>query len=350
MAVPFINGLGKHRGTIRVLQSFPQPRETTNPYIVMLKESLERTPDLEVMTFSWRNALFGSYDVFHAHWPEILVNGASPFKKLVRQVLTALFLARLKINGTPIVRTLHNLERPTGISRRENLALGVFEKMTDLYILINLVGEAPDGKDSVRILHGHYRDWYGKYSHPAMVPGRISYFGLIRRYKGVEDLISAFRGLDDESASLGIAGRPSTAEQAEEIESAAGEDPRISTLLRFLSDEELVKTACEGQVVVLPYRHMHNSGTALAALSLDRPVLVPDNEANRALAEEVGPGWVHTFKEGLDTERLKEVLEVTSDPKGRSAQPNLASREWDSCGRAHRDAYRGLISKLFGKN
>ena len=46
---------------------------------------------------------------------------------------------------------------------------------------------------------------------------------------------------------------------------------------------------------MLPYRHMHNSGAALTALSLDRPVLVPETDVNRDLARETGPGWVVTF-------------------------------------------------------
>ena len=41
--------------------------------------------------------------------------------------------------------------------------------------------------------------------------------------------------------------------------------------------------------MVLPYRQMHNSGAVLAALSLDRPVLVPATD-QRGLGAEVGPG------------------------------------------------------------
>ena len=47
---------------IRVLQSFPAPRPTTNPYIVMLARSLAATPGLAVRTFTWRTALAGRYD------------------------------------------------------------------------------------------------------------------------------------------------------------------------------------------------------------------------------------------------------------------------------------------------
>ena len=89
---------------VRVLASFPQPRETTNPYIWMLKDCLDDVPEVSLDTFSWRRALTGRYDVFHAHWPEILVHGHSPLKMAVRQALFAAFLVRLRLNKTAIVR------------------------------------------------------------------------------------------------------------------------------------------------------------------------------------------------------------------------------------------------------
>src|SRR4051794_31037997 len=78
---------------------------------------LQEMPGVEVQTFSWRRALRGGYSVFHVHWPEILVSGRSRSKKLVRQCLFVLFLLRLRLTRTPLVRTMHNLDLPDGISR-----------------------------------------------------------------------------------------------------------------------------------------------------------------------------------------------------------------------------------------
>lgn len=329
--------------TITVLQSFPQPRETTNPYIVMLKQSLEQTDGVEVLTFSWRNALFGHYDVFHAHWPEILLKGSSPAKTWARRVATAAFFARLAVTRTPVVRTLHNLDRPQGISVVDNLVLAAFERMTDLVVLINPTGEAPRGKRSIRILHGHYRDWFARFPMAAARPGQLGYTGLIKQYKGVENLIEAFKELDDDTARLWIGGKPSSPEHAREIEQSVAGDGRIRADLRYISEEELVQVVTSSQVEVLPYRHMHNSGSALAALSMDRPVLVPDNEANRALADEMGPGWVLFFDGDLDTDDLRRAIAETADASQRSERPEMSRREWDRCGIDLRDAYASLL-------
>ena len=35
-------------------------------------------PDVRIRYFSWRAALLGRYDVFHVHWPELMIRGAEP--------------------------------------------------------------------------------------------------------------------------------------------------------------------------------------------------------------------------------------------------------------------------------
>jgi len=328
-----------------VLQSFPEPRPTTNPYLVLLRESIDATGAATVLTFSWRRALTASYDVFHVHWPEILVSGHSPLKKAVRQALFLLLLLRLRVTRTPLVRTLHNLELPSGISRRERVLLRLGERATSLWVLINEQTPAAPGRAWVRVLHGHYRPWFARFAGPVPSrPQRVAFVGLVRRYKGVDGLVQAFRGTADRAplASLVVAGRPSSEELVAGLRSAADTDPRIELDLRFLSEDELVAHTSGAELVALPYREMHNSGSVLAALSLDRPVLVPDNEVNRALAAEVGPGWVHTYPGELTDEALLAAMEQAGQrPPGR---PDLGRREWGPAGQAHVAAYRAAIA------
>jgi beta-1,4-mannosyltransferase len=70
--------------------------------------------------------------------------------------------------------------------------------------------------------------------------------------------------------------------------------PRVRLTLRHADDDELVEAVGEAQVVVLPYRQMHNSGALLLALSLDRRVLVPSGPVTDELAARVGEHWVCT--------------------------------------------------------
>ncbi|MGH1550679.1 glycosyl transferase [Leifsonia poae] len=323
---------------IVVLQSFPEPRATTNPYIIMLARAIRAQPDAELLTFSWRTALLGRYDVFHIHWPEILLEGRTPSRALARQLLTALLLLRLSLLRTPVVRTVHNLGLHDGIGRWRRFLLRGFARLTTVRIVLNPQTPLPDGAEAITILHGHYRDWFDGVPRRSPVPGRLGYFGLIRPYKNVRGLVDAFRGLPPD-ASLQVGGRPSSPELAEEIAAVASGDDRIALSFGFLTDDELVAIATSAQLVVLPYREMHNSGGTLAALSLDRPVLIPDNDVNGALAAEVGEAWVRRYSGPLTTETLERTLEeLQADPP--CGQPDLSARDWVTVGEEHVDAYR----------
>ena len=320
-----------------VLQSVPRPRPTTNPYLVMLIDSL-REAGAEVITFSWRAALLGRYDVFHVHWPENLLRGNSPLRTAGRQLATLALLGRLRLRGTPIVRTLHNVQRHETTDRREAWLLRLFDRWTNYGIAISARTDPPTGLPTTVILHGHYRDWFGRLPQSAPVPGRLAYFGLIRPYKGVEDLIAAFRGLPGDQLSLTVSGRPRTRELAGQLRAGGAGDDRVTLELDYVSDERLAARVSEAELVVLPYREMHNSGAALAALSMSRPVLLPANVVNAELGDEVGPGWVLTYAGDPTTEVLEQGLaELTATE--RTPQPDLSRREWAETGRLHLAAY-----------
>ena len=333
-----------------VLQGFPTPRPTTNPYLIMLAEALRSSPGASVLNFSYRNALLGRYDVYHSHWPEILVSGHSPLKKIARQVLALAFLARLAFRKTPIVRTMHNLERPEGLTWRESRMLDLIDRMTTLRIRLNPTTVLAPGQAFETILHGHYRSWFHSLPKHAIVQGQIGYFGLIRRYKGVERLVAAFEQTEGAATplTLRLGGKPSSDELEQTIIRLAGDDDRISSALHFLSDAELVEIVTTSEIIVLPYRFMHNSGGALTSLSLDRPVLLPDNAVNRLLAEEVGPGWIYRYAGELTADvLLQTVAAVRIAP--RTTHPNLENRQWGSAGRLHVAAYRRAIDIRHGR-
>ncbi|MGA7204620.1 MAG: glycosyltransferase [Specibacter sp.] len=334
-----------------MLQSFPEPRPTTNPYLVMLARALRAEPAVTVLNFSWRTALTGRYDVFHVHWPEIMVTGGQAHKRLARQVMFVVLLGRLALTGIPIVRTRHNLELPEGLTPVQRLLLACFERRTTLVIRLNAL--TPETGLAATIVHGHYRDWFAPYPRPEAVPGRFAYAGLIRRYKGVEGLLGAFAALHGPDLSLTVGGKPSGPELAQALTLASRDDPRISLDLRFLPDEDFVHAVSESELVVFPYTFMHNSGGVLAALSLDRSVLVPDNEVNRRLAREVGPDWFSFFDGTLGAADLRNALEQASHRgrrPGRAARPDLDNRSWDHAAADHLAAYRRAMGAGRGRN
>lgn len=332
---------------MNVLSSFPDPRPTTNPYIVQLATALRQTDEVELTTFSWPVALTRRFDVFHAHWPEILIGGRNGPKKFVRQLLFVLLMWRFRAQRTAIVRTVHNEGLPPEISWVERALLDWLDRRTVHRITINTVTWLPSAQAHSLILHGHYRDWFAQLPKQNPVPGRFAFVGRIRSYKGVESLIHAFRMLPGQDLTLSIAGMPSGEDVVGELCLLADDDSRIDFRFAHVDDAELVRIVTSAELVVFPYHRMHNSGGVLAALSLDRPVLVPHNEVNQELAEEVGPGWVHTFDQDLQAADLEQALcRVRTGDEFRGACPNLDARGWNDTGAAHVTAYRSAIERV----
>ena len=96
------------------------------------------------------------------------------------------------------------------------------------------------------------------------------------------------------------------------------------------------------ELVVLPYREMHNSGVLLVTLSLDRPVLVPSTPSNLALAEEVGPDWIYLYDGELSSAILQATLERMR-AAGPRPRPRLDDRDWQTLGR---QSYRTYLRAL----
>jgi glycosyltransferase involved in cell wall biosynthesis/GT2 family glycosyltransferase len=330
---------------VRVLTSFPAPRPTTNPYIVRLAAALDAEPGVSLQTFTWRRALTGSYDVVHVHWPENLVGGQSPAKARARQSLFALLLLRWRLSRTPVVQTVHNLAPHDDLTRVQRLLLRRLGQLSSHRILINAAGVLD--ADSTVILHGHYVDWFATAALPPSDAGRVVFAGLIRPYKNVERLITAFRELPAAGLRLDVAGRPSSTELGERLRAAAAGDSRISLELRFLDEADLAAAVSRAQLVALPYTEMYNSGAALLALSLRRPVLVPDNAANRLLQAEVGAPFVQLFDGDLRPADLVAALAATSQLQPTDA-PNLTARSWTTTGRDHLQVYRSAIAARSG--
>ncbi len=100
---------------------------------------------------------------------------------------------------------------------------------------------------------------------------RLLFFGLIRPYKGLEDLIEAFDGLTDEEASrfrLTVVGETweGWTRPAEMIAASPHRD-RITFVNEYVTDEAAGAFYAGADAVVLPYRRGSASGPLQIAMS-----------------------------------------------------------------------------------
>jgi glycosyltransferase involved in cell wall biosynthesis len=111
---------------------------------------------------------------------------------------------------------------------------------------------------------------------PAVV--NLLFFGLIRPYKGLEDLLGVYNALSaDEVAGLWLTVVGETwdgcTEPARLIETSPHRD-RITFVNEYVADEVVGAAFAHADVVVLPYHRSSGSGTLHVAMSWGLPVVV----------------------------------------------------------------------------
>lgn len=139
------------------------------------------------------------------------------------------------------------------------------------------------GKPLVVIPHGPYDQYapsraaVSRESSPGSIC-RLLYFGVIRPFKGVDDLLRAFERLSDEEAarfSLTIVGETweGFTLPGELIEHHRHRE-RIRFVNRYVADEEVAAIFGAADAVVLPYHRSSSSGPLHVAMAEGLPVVV----------------------------------------------------------------------------
>lgn len=326
-----------------VLVTVPPSDIKANPYIDIFIDSF--VGDVTVERFSYRRAVFGHYNVVHVQWPEYLIRSRGPVKRVVKAIAFTLFIIRIVVGRVPVVRTVHNLDTHEAGGRVEKALLAALDATVDVNVYLNESVEN-DLDRGVVILHARYP----RSAEPvSRVDDRrsILFFGQIRPYKGIENLISAFVGLRSdekyEDVVLRLVGRPIDTEYAETLQRLIGDDERIVANFGYVSDEDLEVLVQEAACIALPYRHLYNSGSAIYSLGLGTPALLPRSPSTEPLAREVDAGLVHLIDGTIDSADLRQVLDAPSPPP--SDDVFGGRRDARAVARLHERLYGELVAR-----
>ena len=343
-------------GSATPLRVLAWPIDPRNPYTASLYTDMGQ--DVRVEEFSMPN-LRHRYDVWHVHWPEALLNIRNP---ALASAKLAAFLAMIdwvRLRGGKIVWTVHNLKAHDNLHPRiEAMFYRRFIGHVDGVISLSDTGlqmaQEKFGRlrdlPAVIIRHGHYRNQYPQCPPDARAALGIDddtrvilFFGEVRGYKNVDALVRAFRGVKDERVHLLIAGRPKNAELGAGIAKEAARDTRVRLELAFIEPARVGKYFGAADLVVLPYRHILNSGAALLALSFNRPVLVPDIGSMGELAADFGDKWIRKFSGEIDAAKLESALEWAGRPRPREC-PMPPEYLWETIRSQTLGFYRQVMS------
>jgi glycosyltransferase involved in cell wall biosynthesis len=167
----------------------------------------------------------------------------------------------------------------------------------------------------------------------------LLHFGVIRPYKGIDELIAAFDSLTDEEASrfwLTIVGESWEGVDAAGMVAAAHRRDRITLVNRYVSEDEADGWFRGADAMVLPYRRSSQSGPLHMAFGYGLPVAVT---AVGGLVEAAGayPGAV--LVDPGDRAALADGIRRVAELRGRRFAHPLS---WDRTGAAYAELLDAL--------
>lgn len=269
-------------------------RVRLNPYVRLLQTALiERGLACSTIERLTPRALpngLGPRVILHLHWLELQYSAPTLARSLRRLAGLEVALAKARRRGARLVYTVHNLNPheeqhrflstlATRMVMAQADALHVHDETTAARVT-RLTGS----NDKIHVIrHGSYIGAYPNTCTREEARKRLNlpqdafvylYLGQIRPYKGVEDLISAFRQLSG-IQRLVIAGNVHDAEYARKLATTASDSSSIQTHFGYVDDADVqvYMNACD--VCVLPYRNVTTSGAAILAFSFGRPIIAP---------------------------------------------------------------------------
>ncbi|HEY6729794.1 MAG TPA: glycosyltransferase family 4 protein [Solirubrobacterales bacterium] len=267
---------------------------------------------------------------------------------------------RLLPSRRPRVMTAHYILPPQPSRRQVRSARRVFGAMDAVvahseHSAARLRGEVGLDPGKVRVIpHGAF-DYLTELPEEKPLPAELEgaegpvilSFGLLRPYKGIENMLEAYARIvaDSPAAELWIVGNPRMDVEPlrRQAEAAAG---RVRFVTRFVDEAEIPAIFRRADLVILPYLDAEHSGVLYTGLAFGKPLVL---SAVGGFPEVAETGAARLVPPG-DTEALAATLtELVGDESARAELAAAASRaaagpfSWDEAARLTLDLYRELL-------
>lgn len=295
---------------------------------------------------------------FHFHWLHLFYD-ASGLRAALRFSWFLIRVLVLKAAGFRIFFTLHNLES----HEKQHPILDALSTRSMLKLA------------DLTLVHGSRAAMIAKQRYPRSRIESIPYFcsasdyprtisrekaqarlgvadaervfihlGKIREYKGLDDLIRAFRVAGKPSERLILAGRPENARVEAQLSNLIEGDDRIQVHFRFIPREEVQVFLCASDVAVFPYREVFTVGSPGVAMGFGLPIIASRRGTIEDLVPEAGRVLFEPDKPGALAAALVSSRRLDLD-RARSANlTRAADLGWDRIGAATAELFLGSCS------
>jgi glycosyltransferase involved in cell wall biosynthesis len=327
----------------------------SNSYQRKLKEGLrERGYDVRLSHGSHPFPLLGALrrhgrpELFHVHWLHRHFVTDSSVLTLLLGLRLLFELVVLRLLDIDVVWTVHNLcDHEYRSPRTERGVRHGAARLCDRIVVhceaareeVCRAYRLPDHVESrIDVVpHGHYVGSYRDDVTRSEARDRLNYeesetvflyFGLIRPYKNVPDLVRTFSTIDDEDARLLIVGNPWSDALEREISDLCAHDDRVDEVLEFVPDDDIQLYMNAADVTVFPFSEVLTSGTTMLGMSFARPVVAPRKGCVGELVDEAGGFSYDPENPNGLRESLEAALSTDLDGMGRYNREKVDRYDW----------------------
>jgi beta-1,4-mannosyltransferase len=298
--------------------------------------------------------------VIHIHWLSTLIApilwSRNPIRQYLRLFLFLIDLTWVKLNGTRVVWTVHNLfEHESNNLEAEKRARKLLARCSN-----HIIVHSQSAKELVQTRYGLNISEkisvtrHGSYDgHYAIQPGRatqlatryglddtvitILFFGNIRLYKGIETLIAAFQRTPRSNLRLLIVGRPFDEEIERSVRLDCSGDARISTVLEFVPERDVAAYFTLADVVAIPFERTLSSGSAVLAMTFGKAIILPTHAKVLDLVDANGAFYYESDSEL--TQHLENLDKAELKTMGEHNRQIAETFAWSTIGESTVQAY-----------
>jgi O-antigen biosynthesis protein len=284
--------------------------------------------------------------VFHLHWTNYILKPAKTqeeAEKLKNAFLKKLF--EFLAHGGSLIWTVHNvlphdcqylapeieLRNIICIAARK-IHIHSASSLSEIQKYLNV----PQEKVTI-IPHGNYLGVYPNTISRSEARKKFNFtadqtvflfLGLIRKYKGIDDLIVAFSRVQQKfpDTHLLIAGKPIDQISFDELDIDPVAKSKITLVERYIPDRELQLFFNVADVAVLPYKNILTSGSLLNAMSFGCPVIAPRVGMTKEIIKDGDNGYLYELQ-SIDslTKSMLKIATLKPNDKSELRQQSLAS-------------------------
>jgi beta-1,4-mannosyltransferase len=300
------------------------------------------------------------YKLIHVHWPNfgLSYDSSVPRAKLLSLYVSLYNIWCLKVLGFRIVWTVHNVLPHEHLTSNDRLVASYLSRSARAKIvhsqrtIAQMRGLGLNVANCTVIPHGNYIGAYP--DRMSRVDARrelrlvnefvVLFFGAVRPYKGVDELLDVWEEVHGHERLLMIAGEVAQPATRRRIVDAQYFGVRLCDGYQSNFDVERLFKACD--VVCLPFRRITTSGSALLALSFGKPIIAPREGALMDFPRDVGYLYDRTSAGALKESLLRAMSNRDEvEECGRHAKEYARTLSWKKIGEDTYGVYETVLNE-----